>query len=82
VTPLSAPAGKRSDIDSADLIQSVPEPRAWECASASGFFFVFILVSGPGWETLRHLFLGSHKDQIMLLVDLRAKLVDALVAVL
>ena len=30
--------GKRSDIDSDDLIESVPEPEAWECASASGFF--------------------------------------------
>src|SRR6516164_10888740 len=37
------PGGKRSDIDSCDLIQSVPEPRSRGCAgvrpSTSGFFF-------------------------------------------
>ena len=32
-------AGKRSDIYSWDLIQSVPEPRSLESPSAAGFFF-------------------------------------------
>ena len=44
VVPAVGNAGKRSDIDSEDLIYSIPEPEAGECASASGFFFVFISV--------------------------------------
>src|SRR6516164_10751530 len=41
-----SPGGKRSDIDSEDLTQSIPEPRSRGCGvrpSASGLFFVFIL---------------------------------------
>jgi hypothetical protein len=44
--------GKRSDIDSWDLMRPYRNAEAWELAgvrpSASGFFFVFILVAPVG----------------------------------